>query len=173
MTTSPAVRLTADDASLLASVKLGEGLRFTAYPDPESPLGKQLSLPLNKRAAGWQNLSGAPWTCGYGHTGPDVGPKTCCAEPQAETWLRCDLANAISVLDAEEPWWRTMTMNRQRVFAEMVFNLGYGRFAGFHRMLADAEAGKWGASADEMDASLWARQIGGREKRLSDAFRAG
>ncbi len=37
-------------------VQGAEGLRLTAYPDP--------------------GTGGAPWTVGWGHTGPEVGPET-------------------------------------------------------------------------------------------------
>src|SRR4051794_31555328 len=46
-----------------------ETLKLRAYPDPYSPLGKALRT---KGAALGSNLSGAPWTIGYGDTGPDV-----------------------------------------------------------------------------------------------------
>lgn len=166
-------RITADDAVLVASVKLGEGLRLRAYPDPESPLGLQLALPLKKRVAGWQNLSGSPWTLGYGHTGGDIGKDSSCTKTEADGWLTADLIEAMAELDRREPWWRAMTSDRQRVLAEMCFNLGYGRLCGFHRMMADLQAGNFAAAADEMDDSRWARQIGDREKRLSDRMRAG
>ena len=44
-----------------------EQLRLKAYPDPGSPRAK--ALRAGKPAAG---LSGAPWTIGWGDTGPDV-----------------------------------------------------------------------------------------------------
>ena len=44
-----------------------EKLRLKAYPDPGSPLAK--ALRAGKPTAG---LSGAPWTIGWGDTGPDV-----------------------------------------------------------------------------------------------------
>lgn len=44
-----------------------EQLRLKAYPDPGSPRGK--SERAGRPSAG---LSGAPWTIGWGETGPDV-----------------------------------------------------------------------------------------------------
>lgn len=166
-------RLAFDDADLLANIRGAEAFRSKAYADPDSPLGKQLQLPLKKRAPGWATFSGAPWTCGYGHTGPDVGPTTTCTLPQGETWLLGDAADAISCLDADEPWWRTMTVNRQRVLAEMVYNFGIGKLRGFHRFLADAEAAKWSDAAAEMLDSVWAGQVHDRATRLSHAMTQG
>lgn len=38
--------------------------------------------------------SGGVWTCGYGHTGPDVVRGTTCSLEQADVWLQGDLAEA-------------------------------------------------------------------------------
>ena len=45
---------TPTNAAGLEIIKRNEGLRLHAYPDPAT--------------------GGAPWTIGYGHTGPDVHP---------------------------------------------------------------------------------------------------
>jgi lysozyme len=157
-----------DDLQLLASVREGEGLRFVAYADPDSPLGKQLALPMNKRARGWQNLSGAPWTYAYGHTGAEVRKGSKCTRAQAEALLRADMTDVFAVLDQKQPWWRMMSAQRQRVLAEMTYNLGYGRLLGFHRFLADAQAGKFAAAAGEMRASDWAKQVGDQPGQRAD-----
>jgi lysozyme len=44
-----------------------EQLRLKAYPDPASPRAK---AELARKPSSW--LSGAPWTIGWGDTGPDV-----------------------------------------------------------------------------------------------------
>lgn len=44
-----------------------EQCRLKAYPDPASPLAVAL-----RRALPTKGLSGAPWTIGWGHTGPEV-----------------------------------------------------------------------------------------------------
>jgi lysozyme len=144
--------LTPDDTALLDSVRLGEGLRLKAYPDPLS--------------------GGSPWTIGYGHTAPDIGPKVCCTADRAELWLRADLANAFTALDDRLPWWRGLPLEAQRVLAEMAFNLGIGGLLGFHRFLAELEAGRFQSAAADMLHSLWASQVGARAKRLSDRIAA-
>lgn len=166
-------RITPDDPVLLASVRQGEGLRFKAYPDPDSPLGLQLAKPLMQRQPGWQNLSGAPWTIGYGHTGADVKKGDTCTKTQADAWLFADIQGAMQVLDIKEPWWRTMCAARQRVLAEMTFNLGFGRLQGFHRFWNALQASRWAEAADEMMDSLWALQVHDRATRLSNAMREG
>lgn len=47
-----------------------EQLRLQAYPDPGSPRAK--AIRAGKPPAVYQKLSGAPWTVGWGDTGPDV-----------------------------------------------------------------------------------------------------
>lgn len=47
-----------------------EQLRLKAYPDPGSPRAK--AMRASRLAAKYQKLSGAPWTIGWGDTGPDV-----------------------------------------------------------------------------------------------------
>jgi lysozyme len=145
-------RLTSDDPDLIASVKLGEGLQLKAYPDPVS--------------------GGSPWTIGYGHTAPDIGPKICCTAARAETWLMSDLADAINALDARLSWWRELPIDGQRVLAEMAFNLGIGGLLGFHRFLTDLEARRFTAAAADMLQSLWAGQVKSRAQRLSDRIGA-
>ena len=165
-------RLASDDAALIASVKLGEGLVLRAYPDPLSPRGKQEALPPKQRAPGWSTLSGAPWTIGYGHTSGEVRDGLCWTKDQAEAALIADLANACEALDERLPWWRGLQLDAQRVQAEMCFNLGIGGLLGFHRFLAEMQAHRYGAAAVDMTQSLWARQVGARATRLHDRLAA-
>lgn len=47
-----------------------EALRLQAYPDPGSPRAK--AMRDGRPPAEYLKLSGAPWSIGYGDTGPDV-----------------------------------------------------------------------------------------------------
>lgn len=82
-----------------------EGLRLTAYPDPDSPLAKrcrQLGQPMfrpwTQALVDASELSGAPWTIGYGSTshadGTPIAPN--------ETWTRdqcaADLSRRVTLL---------------------------------------------------------------------------
>lgn len=53
-------------------IRNAEGLRLKAYPDP--------------------GTGGAPWTIGYGHTGPEVKPGMVITTDQATSYLVADLA---------------------------------------------------------------------------------
>jgi lysozyme len=145
-------RLAPDDPALIASVKLGEGLRLRSYPDPLT--------------------GGAPWTIGYGHTGADIGPRMGCTEADAEEWLQDDLCNAMAGLDLQEPWWRSLPLDGQRVMAELTFNMGLAHLKGFHRFLVDMQGARFKAAAGELMDSLWAGQVKSRAQRLSDRIAA-
>jgi lysozyme len=75
----------------LSLIKHYEALRLKSYPDPASPLAKAIAAGLP--TAG---LSGAPWTCGYGHTGPEVGPNTVYSLAEAEAMVALDAAHFVA-----------------------------------------------------------------------------
>lgn len=87
----------------LTLIKSFEGCRLEAYPDPASPLAIEQRKTLNARRAGWENLSGDPWTIGWGSTGIDtfnlrpdgkpgqIGPGTKWTQQQADERKAKDL----------------------------------------------------------------------------------
>jgi len=132
---------------LLDDLMRDEGLRLTAYPDPET--------------------DAAPWTVGYGHTGPEVHRGLKWTEDQAWTALTADVARVIDELNAALPWWRALNDVRQDVLANMAFNLGVAGLQTFTRFLADCQAGNYGLAAAAMLMSKWAEEVGERAMRLS------
>lgn len=73
-----------------------ESCECKAYPDPGSPLGRACAargvrLRDYERLQGWQALSGAPWTIGWGHTGPEVRPGLVWTQEQADAAFETDL----------------------------------------------------------------------------------
>lgn len=139
----------------IAQLKRDEGLELDAYPDPLSPLGRAV-VKAGFRLRGWRKLpdghrlSGHPWTVGYGHTGPEVGPDTRLSQPQAEQTLLADVAKHEVDLARELPWWRKLDPVRADVLSNMNFNLGIHNLLDFKKALAAAKAGSWGKAADEM-----------------------
>ena len=93
----------------LALTKQFEGLRLTAYRDCANVL-----------------------TIGYGHTGPINGaaitPNQTITEPEAETLLRSDLADAIACVNlaVHVP----LTQNQFDALVDFCFNAGRGAFLG-------------------------------------------
>lgn len=87
------------DASLRL-VKEFEDCILHAYPDPASPLGVALQRAGRWRAtlagteipSGLRNLSGAPWTIGYGATGTGISANLTWSQEQADA----DVLNRVS-----------------------------------------------------------------------------
>jgi lysozyme len=132
--------------ALVQDLKRDEGLRLKAY-----------------------RCSAGKLTIGYGHNLDDVG----ISEEEAEILLRNDVAKVVAALDAKLPWWRNLTEVRQRVLANMVFNLGMTGLLGFRNTLKLIETGAYMEAAQAMLASKWARQVGKRAERLALAMRDG
>lgn len=77
----------------LKLIKEKEGLVLTAYPDPASELGKALQaknlrITSYKQIEGWEKMNAAPWTIGYGSTGPDIKEGLVITQEQAEERLK-------------------------------------------------------------------------------------
>jgi lysozyme len=62
---------------------------------------------------------------------------------------------------------------RQRVLANMCFNMGITRLLKFRNMLGAIQLKNWDRAADEMVNSPWYTQVGARAVRLVQAMRTG
>ena len=87
--------------------------------------------------------------------------------------LMNDINGVLAELDNALPWFRGMTDNRQRVLANLTFNMGLPTVLQFKATLAAMQVGRYDDAADGMLASRWANQVGDRAKRLADRMRAG
>ena len=101
-------------------------------------------------------------TIGIGRNLDDNG----ISNEEAEILFNNDLRDVESDLDRGIPWWRVLSDARQRVLANMCFNMGLGTLLTFKNTLAAMEAGDYQKAAAGMRASLWARQVGPRADRL-------
>lgn len=145
----------------MAQLKLDEGLRLKAYPDPLT--------------------HGAPWTIGYGHTGRDVAPGVVWSQQHAEDVLLLDVKSHELLLDSGIPWWRQLDEARQDVLSNMVFNMGWDNprtpahegLSGFAHTLALIDRCDYKGAAAGMLASAWARQVGPRAVRLAKLMEEG
>jgi len=148
---------------LFGDLETAEGLRLEAYPDPVT--------------------GGAPWTIGYGHTGPEVHPGLTWTGSQATDALHVDVGRAVAALDAALPWWRTLDDVRQDCLAELCFNMGVGYPAvderpghglrSFVQTLSAVRNGRYTVAAEGLLASQWAREVGARADRLAAMMRDG
>lgn len=87
--------------------------------------------------------------------------------------LNDDIEETLADLSQHLPWWEKLNEVRQRVFANMCFNLGIKRFLGFHHMLAAAQAGDYATAAREMLNSDWKDDVGHRAVRLAEEMCSG
>jgi len=106
---------------------------------------------------------------GVGRNLDDVGVRP----DEIQLMLSNDVAGVVYDLDTRYPWWRKMTSARQNALANMCFNLGIVRLAGFKNMLAHLALGKYDQAADEALNSKWAGQVGERAQRIAELFRKG
>lgn len=86
------------------------------------------------------------WTCGYGHTGPDVSRGTICTPERASAWLAADVAWAETLVERD-----TIYALDQRQFDALTllcFNIGAGAFRS-STLLKDLNDGEVTAAAEQ------------------------
>lgn len=101
-------------------------------------------------------------TIGIGHNLTDRG----ISQAVCDAIFSEDIAAVIADIDRELPWWQRLDEPRQRVLANMCFNLGIEKLLMFKHTLDAMARGDYAAAADGMAASLWASQVGPRAQRL-------
>ena len=107
-------------------------------------------------------------TVGIGHNLTDNG----LSRAAVDFIYQEDVGATLEWLDVKLPWWRSLDPVRQRVVVNMGFNLGL-KLLDFVHTLTCLESGMWDAAAEGMLASLWARQVGERARRLAEMVRTG
>ena len=131
-----------------------EGCKLNAYPDP--------------------GTGGAPWTIGYGHTGPDVHPGLTITQEQAEELLMQDTQKAATAVNAKVTG--DITQEEFDALVDFVFNVGAGNFAASTLLKkvnagdihgAAAEFEKWDMAAGKQMAGLLRRRHAEAEEFLS------
>ena len=137
-----------------------------------------------------EGLSLTPYRCttghhtiGYGHN-IDANPLTGyidfyfvqnghITEDMADYLLDQDIINAGAQAETYIPTWATLSQARRYVIISMIFNLGIKGFLSFKRMRAAIDNNDFILAADEMEDSLWFRQVGRRGDELSAMMRKG
>jgi lysozyme len=107
-------------------------------------------------------------TIGVGRNLSDKG----ISHDEALMLLDSDIKEHLKLLDDNLEWWRTMSENRQRVLANMAFNMG-SKLLTFTNTLAAMKRGDYEVAADGMAQSKWATQVGPRAARLVLMMREG
>ena len=144
--------MTPNDKLLIEELRRDEGVRYSPYLD---------SVGVKTVGVG-HNLEAHPLDLSY--------PLT---DEQVDLILSADLVSVFHDLDGNIGWWRTLSYPRQRVLANMCFNLGITRLLGFRRMLLAVERGHYDQAAREMLQSKWATQVFDRAIRLAEMMAKG
>jgi lysozyme len=141
-------------ATLIAELRRDEGVRYVKYKDTKG---------IDTTGVG-HNLEAKPLPTGWKYPLNDV---------QVNSLLDDDLEDVFHDLDRNLPWWTDLTDMRQRVLANLCFNMGINRLLGFKKALVAMRQGKFSTAADELLDSTWATQVKGRATRLADMMRKG
>ncbi len=142
-----------------------EGIRYAAYKDT-----------VDKTTIGCgRNLDDMPLRADEEHrlgctTAELVAGRTLSAE-DVDYLLDNDVTRCMHELDRNLPWWRTLPENVQRGLCNMLFNMGWTRLMGFHKMLKALQEGRYADAADEAADSAWHNQVGARAERIEELFR--
>lgn len=107
-------------------------------------------------------------TIGVGRNLDDVG----ITEEEAFFLLDNDIKHVLEELSSIKVF-PLLSDPRQRVIAELAFNLGMGNLMEFKDMWKAIQEKNWDKAADEMLDSLWAKQVGKRATRLVARMRTG
>ena len=141
--------MTPDDPLLTAELRRDEGVEHMPYLD---------TVDIRTVGVG-HNLRVKPIPIGWTYPLTDA---------QVNQLLADDLKTVFDGLDARIPWWRNLDYPRQRVLANMAFNLGVPGLMGFNNTLAAVKQGRYSAAGSGMASSKWAKQVGARADRLVD-----
>lgn len=139
---------------LEAELRRDEGVRYWPYKDSKG---------IRSTGVG-HNLQAKPLPANWAYP---LSPS------QVTQLLEQDIADTFANLDRNLPWWRSLDEVRQRVVANMCFNLGIGKLLGFKNTLAAMQRGSYAVAAAGMKASDWYEQVGERAVRLCRAMETG
>jgi lysozyme len=138
----------------LARLKLDEGCKLVAYPDPDS--------------------GGDPWTIGYGQTGAGIGPGVRWSQAQAEAALAGMVAQVEQALWRDLAWGAPLDPVRQDVLVNIAYNVGVEGLEHWPNTLAHVEYGEYDLAANDLlTEGKWNRDVGDRAVRLSAAMKSG
>lgn len=167
----PAHLLSAEGATSLDLNKLRkqlithEGKRLKAYKDSENILTIGVGFNLT-RADAKKRIEA--FGLDFDKVKAGVQELT---DKQAMMLLEADIDSAIRDCKSIFPKFHDLSDVRQRVLLDMMFNLGKTRFSNFKNLIANVNAGRFEAAADEMKASKWYVQVKSRGKTLEAMMR--
>lgn len=146
--------MTPDDELLNKELRRDEGVRYSPYQD---------TVGIMTVGVG-HNLKAKPLPAAWTYP---------LSDKQVDKLLADDLFEVFSGLDRSLPWWRDLSYARQRVLANMAFNLGIAGLLTFKNTLSMIQSGRYADAANGMLASKWAKQVKGRAVRLAAMMKDG
>lgn len=175
-------------ALLVAELERDEGFRAKPYRDSKGYWTVGIGRLIDKRRGGGLRPFEAEGI--FGRDGDSTLPRVLSYQDAPDlwqgrsltyseaVWLKGnDIADVLKDLDRYLPWWRGMSPVRQRVLANMAFNMGIGTSSkglrSFRNTLAAMARGDYNAAANGMHESKWAEQVGERADRLIAMMRTG
>lgn len=143
--------------------------------DLETGLSQDLIEGESFRAVVYNDATGAPLKLAEGH--PTIGYGRALdvkgiTEAEAYELLLHDVREAI-LNCAKYPWWCGLSYNRQRVIANMVFQLGETGFGKFKKLEACLNTPNYTAASAAMLDSEWAIQVPSRAQKLAAIMEQG
>lgn len=129
-----------------------EGCVLVAYPDPASPLGRWKAANPNRVAP--IGLSGAPWTIGYGATGPAVKPGVRWTQQQADADLLVRVAELVR--QVRELVKVDLPDGAHAALVSLAYNIGVDLFTR-STLLRRINAGEVRGAADEFPKFIYAK----------------
>lgn len=95
------------------------------------------------------------------------------SKTEAEFLLSNDARNAIEEARQIFENFNNLSINRQSVIANMIFNLGLDKFNDFHHFIEAVKNGNFTLASQEMLNSEWAEQVKTRATYLADLMEKG
>ena len=131
----------------------------------EYRLREQLEMHEGRRNRPYRCTSGKT-TIGVGRNLDDFG-----LTDEEVNFLLANDIKRVRLACKKYDWWQDLSDVRQRVVADMIFNLGELGFSRFHETIAALEVKDYAKAARQMLASRWASQVKGRAVRLARMMR--
>lgn len=134
-------------------------------------LKKQLKIDEGYKCEVYLDSEGLP-TCGIGHLITKKDPEfklkvgTRISPERVDELFNQDLKICLDDCKIVFKAWDSMQDELQQIIANMMFNLGRGRFQGFQKMIVHIEHKNYLLAAAEMINSKWYEQVGKRSERL-------
>jgi lysozyme len=142
---------------LVVELNRDEGACPDVYFDNASPPNPSIGI--------GHNLNASPLPAGF------VPPLS---QDQMNQLLVLDIqTKVINPLNKNLPWWSSLDSVRQRVLANLCFNMGIGGLLEFKNMLAAVQSENYQGAANELKCSKWYGEVGQRAVRLCQAMETG